>query len=475
MECLRVRAVLCGLFCVGLWLGAPSAQAFRCTQASGDSLAPDGPSLSWRHRALTFTLQPLGSKNLPLDATLKVLRQAFAVWQNQVLTADDQASCGTTLAQSDITFTEVPGSKEADWVGFNFLAPQTNTNLLVFRDTFWPPPDPDATDIIALSTITYSALSGEIIDADIEFNSANFGFSATDPNGEQMDLLSTAVHEIGHFLGLAHCANKGSCGNNEVMEATANLGEYDKRELRCDDLEGLVFKYPKGASNGYASKLASLNNPHQGLGTCLPPQEAPQIPSVRQRNRAQGRSGCQQVHLGAQEAGLAAVTGLMMRALRRRRVMRDKLGIGLLLAMWAGLSGCGASNACGGTDAPINARAPLILSMDLVGQVDIDPWHVVLSCDVTDGDGDMGGGEVNYFVNGAPTSEESQSLERVFNASGGVRNDSTDAKLQLLVRFSRASANNAYLHLGTQITDKAGHKSNCYELDLSYLLATAPL
>lgn len=467
MHVLRLAAIAALVMIV-----APDAQAFRCTQASGDSTQVDGPSLSWRKRTLSYTLQPLGSKQLPPAETLDVLRQAFGVWQNMTLSDNALALCGATAGQSDVTFVELPGSADEDWVGFNFLAPQTNMNLLVFRDDVWPPPDPSSTDIIALSTITYSALSGEIIDADIEFNSANFSFSASDPNGEQMDLLSTAVHEIGHFLGLAHCADSGSCGNNEVMEATANLGEYDKRNLQCDDLAGLVFKYPAGAANGYATKIASLGNQTMGLGTCLPPQTATTVPTVKQLSRNQGRSGCQQS--GGPIGSLAPLLILMAAAALGRlgalRALKSKNSSSLiLLAVWSA-AGCADTNLCGREVVPIDSAAPLILDMQYVGQVDIDPWHVVLKCDVVDADGDLGGGTVDYYVNGSSTSAETQDLERVFNASGGVAQDSTDAVLQLLLRFSRGTASSAYLRLGTQVTDTAGHQSNCYQLDLSYLL-----
>ena len=462
---MRLQAAVVAIFVVVGAVDPKEAKAFRCTQATGDAPSSDGPSLSWRTRALTYTLQPLGSKHMPKDQTLDVLREAFGVWQNLTLSDGAQAQCGTVGGATDITFTEVPGQADADWVGYNFLAPQTNMNLLVFRDDTWPPPDPTSTDIIALSTITYSALSGEIIDADIEFNSANFAFSADDPNGEQMDLLSTAVHEIGHFLGLAHCADSSACGNNEVMEATANLGEYDKRRLQCDDRAGLLFKYPKGAANGYATKIASLTDKSQGLGTCLPPQTTTQAPKVRQLNRSQGRVGCQQAQTGAGSlAWLLPVAALWAWRRRRRPPM-----LTLWLACIA-LCSCSGQDLCSGAPVPIDPNGPLILSMDYVGQVDIDPWHVVLKCDVVDGDGDLGAGTVDYYVNGSNASVETQRLERVFGASGGVPQDSTDATLQLLVRFSRSTATNAYLHLGTQLTDAAGHKSNCFNLDLSYLL-----
>lgn len=133
-------------------------------------------------------------------------------------------------------------------------------------------------------------------------------------------------------------------------------------------------------------------------------------------------------------------------------------------------TGCGDINACGGHTGTIDPNGPLITSMRLIGQVDIDPWRAVIEANFIDADGDLGMGTVDYFVNGDPNAAQTQQLARVFGASGGIAEDTTQAKVQLLLRFDQKTASHAYLHLGTQITDAAGHKSNCYALNLSYLL-----
>ncbi|KAJ9135240.1 hypothetical protein P3X46_032448 [Hevea brasiliensis] len=60
---------------------------------------------------------------------------------------------------------------------------------------------------------------------------------SSNPNMNQMDLKSVAVHEIGHLLGLAH-----SQDSNAIMYATIPPGII-KRELTQDDIDGIHALY----------------------------------------------------------------------------------------------------------------------------------------------------------------------------------------------------------------------------------------
>ncbi len=88
----------------------------------------------------------------------------------------------------------MPARSTVDRVGYDFLDPAATQNILIFRDSGW-----DAADasVIALTTTTYDPVTGEILDADIEFNSTDVQLqqSIGDASSD-MDLKNTAVHEI---------------------------------------------------------------------------------------------------------------------------------------------------------------------------------------------------------------------------------------------------------------------------------------
>jgi hypothetical protein len=111
-----------------------------------------------------------------------------------------------------------------DWIGYESRGP--NQHVIVFRDReaerpLWEKDDADVEHLeqgppldhstIALTTVSFDTVTGEIFDADMEINSANYDFSVGDsilPG--QIDLQTVVTHEAGHFLGLAHSLDPNS-------------------------------------------------------------------------------------------------------------------------------------------------------------------------------------------------------------------------------------------------------------------------
>ncbi|MDP7037913.1 MAG: matrixin family metalloprotease [Myxococcota bacterium] len=236
---------------VSLCLAFP-AQAYVCSRVPDTTGSETGPSLSWYTRDLSYSI---AAEDLPSADTAvieEIFASSFAAWSNADSCNEEEGGL------TDLRFEAQTCCSSGTTIGYNFLTPTENENLLIYRSV-WPHPH-QAGNVIALTTTTYNSLSGEIFDADIEFNDEDFDFTLTDTN-PQTDLMNTAVHEIGHVLGLGHTSV-----NNATMEADATLGEISKRDLECDDKNAITFKYPANQENDYC-ELDEINC----NATCTPP------------------------------------------------------------------------------------------------------------------------------------------------------------------------------------------------------------
>jgi hypothetical protein len=111
--------------------------------------------------------------------------------------------------------------------------------------------------VLARTRFLVDLATGQLLEADVEFNS-NFPWSVA-PAGEagRYDLESIAVHEIGHFIGLGHSAigetelrpegGRRVLGAESVMFPIAFVaGNIEDRRLRADDVAGVGDLYPAG-------------------------------------------------------------------------------------------------------------------------------------------------------------------------------------------------------------------------------------
>ncbi|HWV37710.1 MAG TPA: myxosortase-dependent metalloprotease, MXAN_2677/MXAN_2678 family [Vulgatibacter sp.] len=244
-----------------------AARAYERTVVPGTDTC-----LFWNERSLGWALNQDGSLALGFEASHDAIARSFDTWQDVPCT--------------DLGFAD--RSPTAD-VSIGFDRDGSNSNLLVFRqapcvpgaDPACDPENPCADPrgcwpyeptVIALTTATFREKTGEILDADIEFNEADFVFTDVDgpPCGESAttscvstDLQNTATHEIGHFIGLDHSPDPDS-----TMFGSASTGEIDKRELAPDDEAGICDIYPRGGPTSVCSTSSGVRAVGASDGGC---------------------------------------------------------------------------------------------------------------------------------------------------------------------------------------------------------------
>ena len=211
---------------------AEFVQTTTCNPTGPPRCAPGEEPLPvhWRKLEVYYYIHDQGSQDLHpgtpeiTDELRDSVIESFDTWNDQTCSNFTMLYAGDTP--------DAPIGTDGGRVAIENL-----TNVVVWRDGQWPHPGYGA---VALTTVTFRPSSGEILAADIEFNTADYTFTDLEgTEGTVIDLRNTLTHEAGHFLGLDHTGNPQA-----TMFATAPPGEISKRTLHPVDISGLCYIYP---------------------------------------------------------------------------------------------------------------------------------------------------------------------------------------------------------------------------------------
>jgi len=278
--------VIAASMLISLALGVTCNDPYVRTRADNSTCStPNSPAhcLWWPGGStVTFHQSTTGNPATPDPGTgtavFDAITRSWQTWQAIM------NNCGSlTIAE---------GGKTTDrTVGYDQSSPNSNINIVLFRQRTCDPPLVPATDpchtsntcgntydcwehsgnTIALTTTTYDRNTGHILDADIELNgqapggTTGFKFtlvdsppcpmSVTNYNCVAADIQNTATHEFGHSLGLDHtmyqifdpCAPgcTSTSYTHSTMYAQAPTGDLCKRCVDSGSRQFVCDVYPK--------------------------------------------------------------------------------------------------------------------------------------------------------------------------------------------------------------------------------------
>lgn len=222
-----------------------------------------GLPVAWPYGCAALHLDPrLPAGTLPLDEIRREARAAIQSWA--AVTCDPASGAHPGFELQLLDDLEVP-------VGYFEDGPNANTVSIPAR---WSDDVFHADDAVALTVVTFTHDTADLLDADVELNA----WSPTNPRGarfsvtpgatDRTDLQTALVHEFGHVQGLAHSADRGA-----VMWSQVRPGEL-RRTPSDDDAQGLCTVYPPRDVSRCDPALHGLSFHGRGVACVAAPRGA---------------------------------------------------------------------------------------------------------------------------------------------------------------------------------------------------------
>jgi hypothetical protein len=196
-------------------------------------------TVQWRQFPVRYFVNDRGTAGVSAAAFADAVGRAFGTWEAVPSAAIRYQFGGFTSL--------MPGDDDGQTtLGFRFA--------------------PELDRVLASTSLLIDESSGELLEADIFFNTA-FSWS-TSAGGEsgRFDVETIALHEIGHLNGLGHSAigeTEVSGSGRRVLAAEATMfplafgaGNVSHRALRADDIAGVSDLYPE---EGFDDESGSIS------------------------------------------------------------------------------------------------------------------------------------------------------------------------------------------------------------------------